>query len=110
MLFVLAEGIDMQSDETIEDLVDRLINESMLKNDIEDDEVKKRKPKPFRYLTDKEEIKAELEKIATVSVMKTSNAPKIFDSSRIAILGLGDVKTIESVLKKHEISRKFKEK
>ncbi|MGF3555131.1 MAG: hypothetical protein ACQXXF_07705 [Thermoplasmatota archaeon] len=100
----------MQSDETIEDLVDRLINESMLKNDIEDDEVKKRKPKPFRYLTDKEEIKAELEKIATVSVMKTSNAPKIFDSSRIAILGLGDVKTIESVLKKHEISRKFKEK
>lgn len=98
----------MQSDVTIEDLVDEAINEANLKHDIEDDEVKKRKPKPFRYLTDKEEIKAELEKIATVSVMKASNAPKVFDNSRITILGLGDIQTIENVLKKHEISRKFK--
>jgi len=109
LLFVLVEGIDMQNEETIEDLVDRVINEAVsLKQDIEDDEVKKRKPKPFRYLTDKEEIKAELEKIASVSVMKKSDAPKVFDDSRITILGLGDIQTIENVIKKHEVSRKFK--
>lgn len=99
----------MQSDETIEDLVDRTLNKAIVKHDIVDDDVKKRKPKPFRYLTDKEEIKAELEKAATFSVMKVSNAPKVFDDSRITILGLGDIQAIENVLKKHEISRKFKE-
>jgi len=41
--------------------------------------------------------------------MKVSNAPKVFDDSRLTILGLGDTQTIENVLKKHEISRKFKE-
>ena len=97
----------MQSDETIEDLVDRTINEAMLKHEIEDEEVKKRRPKPFRYLTDKEEMKAELEKITTVSVMKLSTAPKVVDD-RLAILGLGDIQTIENVIKKHEISKKFR--
>lgn len=99
----------MQSDETIEDLVDRTINEAMLRHEIEDDDVKKRKPKPFRYLTDKEEMKAELEKIATVSVMKSPNAPRVIDESRLTILGLGDIQAIENVIKKHETSRKFKE-
>jgi hypothetical protein len=97
----------MQSDETIEDLVDRTINEAMLRHEIEDDDVKKRKPKPFRYLTDKEEMKAELEKIAPVSVMKSPNAPRIIDDSRLTILGLGDIQAIENVIKKHEVSRKF---
>jgi len=100
----------MPSDETIEDLVDRTINEAMVKRNIEDDEVQKRKPKPFRYLTDKEEIKAELEKASTFSVMKSPNAPKVFDESRLTILGLGDTHTIESVIRKHEISRKFRER
>ena len=99
----------MQDDETIEDLVDKTLNEAMVKHEIEDDDVKKRKPKPFRYLTDKEEIKAELEKVATFSVMKAPNAPKVFDDSRITILGLGDTQTIENVIKKHEISKKFRE-
>jgi len=97
----------MQSDETIEDLVDRTINEAMGRQEIEDDEVKKRRPKPFRYLTDKEEIKAELEKISTVSVMKSTGVPRVVDD-KFAILGLGDIQTIENVIKKHEISRKFK--
>ena len=97
----------MQDDETIEDLVDKTLNEAMVKHEIEDDDVKKRKPKPFRYLTDKEEIKAELEKVATFSVMKAPNAPKVFDDSRITILGLGDTQTIENVIKKHEISKKI---
>jgi hypothetical protein len=100
----------MPSDETIEDLVDRIINEALVKHDIEDDEVKRRKPKPFRYLTDKDEIKAELEKVSTFSVMKAPNAPKVIDESRLAILGLGDIQAIENVIKKHEISRKFREK
>jgi len=99
----------MQSDETIEDLVDRTINEAMGRHEIEDDEVKKRRPKPFRYLTDKEEIKAELEKISTISVMKATGAPRVVDD-KFAILGLGDIQTIENVIKKHEISRKFKER
>jgi len=99
----------MQSSETIEDLVDRTINEAMQKHDIEVDEVKKRRPKPFRYLTDKEEIKAELEKISTVSVMKATGAPRIVDG-KFAILGLGDLQTIENVIKKHEISRSFKDR
>jgi len=99
----------MQSDETIEDLVDRTINEAMVKHDIEDDDVKKRKPKPFRYLTDKDEIKAELEKVATFSVMKAPTASKVIDESRLTILGLGDIQAIENVIRKHEISRKFKE-
>ena len=100
----------MQSDETIEDLVDRTINEAMVKHVIEDDETKKRKPMPFRYLTDKEEMKAELEKVATFSVMKSPNAPKVIDESKLAILGLGDTQTIENVIRRHEISRKFREK
>jgi hypothetical protein len=99
----------MQSSETIEDLVDRTINEAMQKHDIEVDEVKKRRPKPFRYLTDKEEIKAELEKISTVSVMKATGAPRVVDD-KFAILGLGDLQTIENVIKKHEISRSFKDR
>jgi len=99
----------MQSDETIEDLVDRTINKAMLRHEIEDDDVKKRKPKPFRYITDKEEMKAELEKIATVSVMKSPNAPRVFDESRLTILGLGDIQAIENVIKKHEVSSKLKE-
>lgn len=98
----------MQNNETIEDLVDRTINEAMQKHDIEVDEVKKRRPKPFRYLTDKEEIKAELEKISTVSVMKATGAPRVVDD-KFAILGLGDIQTIENVIKKHEISRSFKD-
>ena len=98
----------MHSDETIEDLVDRTINEALVKHDIEDDEVKRRKPKPFRYITDKDEMKAELDKVATFSVMKAPDAPKVIDDSRLAILGLGDIQTIENVIRKHEISRKFK--
>ena len=98
----------MHSDETIEDLVDRTINEALVKHDIEDDELKRRKPKPFRYITDKDEMKAELDKVATFSVMKAPNAPKVIDDSRLAILGLGDIQTIENVIRKHEISRKFK--
>lgn len=97
----------MQSDESIEDLVDRTINEAMVKHEIEDEDVKKRRPKPFRYITDKEEMKAELEKVATVSVMKVSSPTKVMDD-RLAILGLGDTQTIENVIRKHEISRKFK--
>ena len=97
----------MQDDETIEDLVDRTLNEAMLRHDLEDEDVKKRRPKPFRYLTNKEEMKAELEKITTVSIMKATSAPKVVDD-RLAILGLGDIHTIESVIRKHEISKKFR--
>jgi len=98
----------MQSNETIEDLVDKTINEALQKQEIIDEEVKKRRPKPFRYITDKEEMKAELEKISTISVMKKNDSPRIFDDSKLAILGLGDLQAIENVIRKHEISKQFK--
>jgi len=92
-----------------EELINRAIDEVLSKAESRDDELKKRKPKPFRYLTDKEDIQAELasEENTSVSVMDESPAAKIFDD-RLAVLGLGDIETIENVLKKHQASRKFK--
>jgi len=97
----------MQNKESVDELVDRAIEEALTRSDKEDEEVKKRRPKPFRYLTDPKEIKAELSlKQPTVSVMEKSPAAKIYDK-KVAILGLGDVDTIENVIKKHEASRKI---
>jgi hypothetical protein len=39
--------------------------------------------------------------------MTLSTAPKIVEDT-MAIVGLGDVDAIESVIRKHEASRKFK--
>lgn len=99
----------MPTDETIDELVDKAIDEALEKSDTEE-EIKKRRPKPFRYLK-KEEIQAELstEEPAPISVMKEPATPQIVEDE-LAILGLGDIETIENVLKKHEASKKFKEK
>jgi len=98
----------MPTDKSIDDLVDKAIDEALEKT--EDEEINKRKPKPFRYLKE-EEIQAELspESPAPISVMKEPVTPQIVED-KIAILGLGDIETIENVLKKHAASRKFREK
>ena len=95
----------MQTEESIEELVDRAIDEAIEKSDNEE-ELKKRKPKPFRYLN-KEEIQDELspEEQVSISVMKESTTPQIVEDN-YAILGLGDIETIENVLKKHKASKK----
>lgn len=101
----------MPNEERVDELVDKVIEEALAKSDKDSEDIKKRKPKPFRYLTNKDEIQAELtpEGTSQVSVMKESPSTKIAEENW-AILGLGDLETIESVIKRHEASRKFKEK
>ncbi len=92
-----------------DELIDRAIDEALTRAESRDEEIKKRKPKPFRYLTDKEDIQAELtrEETTPVSFMEDSPAVKIVED-KLAVLGLGDVETIENVIRKHQASRKFK--
>jgi hypothetical protein len=91
------------------ELIDKAIDEVLARAESRDEEIKKRKPKPFRYLTDKEDIEAELskEEALSVTVMSDSPAAKIVED-KLAVLGLGDVETIENVIRKHQASRKFK--
>lgn len=100
----------MSAEETVDELVDKAIDEALARAGRDSEDIKKRKPKPFRYLTD-EEMKAELtpEETTPVSIMKESTAAKIVEDE-LAILGLGDVETIENVIRRHEASRKFREK
>ena len=95
----------MATDNEIDELVDKAIDEALDSPDA-DEELKRRRPKPFRYLN-KDEIQAELspEEPASVSVMKEPTKPQIVEDT-YAILGLGDIETIENVLKKHKASKK----
>jgi len=99
----------MPPDEDLDELVNKAIDEVIARAESRDEEIKKRKPKPFRYLTDKEDIQAELTRVETTpaTVMEESPSTKIVED-KLAILGLGDVVTIENVIKKHQASRKFK--
>jgi len=101
----------MPDDETVDELVDKVIEEALVKSEKDNEEIKKRRPKPFRYLTNEEEIQAELtpKQPSPVTVMKDSPSAKIADENW-AVLGLGDIETIENVIKRYQISRKFKEK
>jgi len=99
----------MPPDEDLDELVNKAIDEVIARAESRDEEIKKRKPKPFRYLTDKEDIQAELTKVEKIpdTMMEESPSTKIVED-KLAILGLGDVETIESVIKKYQASRKFK--
>ena len=93
-----------------DDLINKAIDEVLAKAESRDDELKKRRPKPFRYLTNEEDIKAELsqqDENIPVSVMQDSPVANIVED-KLAVLGLGDIETIENVIKKHQASRKFK--
>ena len=95
----------MTNDNKIDELVEKVIDEA-LENSDNDEELKKRRPKPFRYLN-KEEIQDELkpQEQVSISVMKEPTTPQIVKDN-YAILGLGDIETIENVLKKHKASKK----
>jgi len=94
----------MSLNRNIEELVDRLLTGLDA-----DEEIKKRRPKPFRYITDKNEIQAILSEgnQQEITVMKTSARHKIVDE-QLAVIGLGNVETIENILRKHQASRKLK--
>jgi hypothetical protein len=100
----------MSAEETVDELVDKAIDEALARAGKDSEDIKKRKPKPFRYLTE-EEIKAELtpEEETPASVMKEPTVPNVVED-QLAILGAGDVDTIENVIRKHEASRKFRDK
>ena len=93
---------------TLEELVDKAINDAMLKNDSKDEDIEKRKPKPFRYLTD-DEVRKEfsIQNLGPASVMKTTLTPTIIEND-VTIISLGDVNTIENVIKRHQKIRMLK--
>ena len=95
----------MATDNKIDEIVEKVIDEA-LENSDNEEELKKRRPKPFRYLN-KEETQDELkpEEQVSISVMKEPATTQIVEDN-YAILGLGDVETIENVLKKHKASKK----
>ena len=100
----------MPDEETVDEMVDKLIDEALARSELDSEDVKKRKPKPFRYITDEKEIQAELASgPAPVSVMTEKPVADIVEE-KLAVLGLGDVEAIENVLRRHEASRKFREK
>ena len=97
----------MQGKETVDELISKLIDDALAKSEKDSDDIKKKRPKPFRYLTDREEIKAELAQQTSVSIMKKTTSTKIVED-QLVILGLGDIDTIENVIRKHEASRKLR--
>jgi hypothetical protein len=98
---------------TDDELINRAIDEAIASATETEDELKKRKPKQpsFRYLTD-EESKMELNKetVERVSVMTTPETPKVTVDD-IFVLGMGgDMPKIEDIVRRHQESRKFREK
>jgi len=97
---------------TDDELINRAIDEAIANATETEEELKKRRPKQpsFRYLTD-EESKLELNKetVEHVSVMTTPEMPKVTIDD-IFIMGMGDMQTIENIVRRHQESRKFKEK
>ena len=97
----------MATEETVDELVDKAIEDALNRANKENEEIFKRKPKPFRYLKDPKEIKEELATDEpSFTVMEESPATKIYNEN-VAILGLGDIDTIENVIKRHQASRGF---
>ena len=72
-----------------------------------EDEIKKRRPKPFRYIDNEREIQEELEidKTPQFTLMKVSDEAKItMNEGRLA--NLENAEKIEDVIKKHEGNRR----
>ena len=99
----------MNEDESIEMKVD----EVLARFEISNEHINKRKPQrpSFRYLS-AEESKEELKKetIEHVSVMTKQDTPKVtMDNDFKFGMGL-DMNAVENIIRKHQESRKFKEK
>ena len=97
----------MATEESVDEKVDRAIEEALIRSDKENEDIKRRRPRPFRYLKDPKEIKDELKSDElSISIMEKSHTAKIYDE-KVAVLGLGDIDTIENVIRRHEASRRF---
>ncbi|MEA3458375.1 MAG: hypothetical protein U9R21_06815 [Candidatus Thermoplasmatota archaeon] len=76
------------------------------------DDMEKRKPKPFRYVTDEHnaEDNPTMEEEAPFTVMKTEKRSAIFNTGNPAILGNAEnAEMIEDIIKKHRETRKSDE-
>lgn len=100
----------MPSDESTEELVDRIINKTQ-KDEIVDREIKETGTEPFRYITDEDEIQSVLttEKTSPFTIMKLPDEVKMVDGVE-CLAGLGDTDAIESIIQRHIGSRKFRNK
>jgi len=82
-----------------------MVVEDNQQNDMDpNEEIEKRKPKPFRYITDIDEINKELTNpIAkrTVMVDEQTTSKKLRENFENT-LGVGDIDIVEQVLKKHQ--------
>ena len=89
--------------------IDELVDEILIKNNESETnkDIKKRKPKPFRYLSEKEVASELFNQDSSISVMKNPDKNVIFNED-IFQLSMGDTKTIEDIIRKHEVSRKIR--
>ncbi|UCB58214.1 MAG: hypothetical protein JSV67_06305 [Thermoplasmatales archaeon] len=97
----------MTEEDSFDELINRIKDEKIDKSKLSDEEIKKRKPKPFRYITYQEEIEKELSVSNQKTVMTSQDEPKIIDNNW-QILSLGNNETIENIVRRHIVSRKFK--
>lgn len=78
------------------------ISNDRVKNS-EKDDLEKRRPKPFRYVTNLSEIYKGDELLSeTVMTTKADATVKKLMQQFDSVVGIGDVSTIERVLQKHE--------
>ena len=97
----------MKTDEKIDELIDKIIK----RTEPNDTEIEETKLMPFRYLTDEDEIQSMLkdeEKPVPFTKMKIQQEVSSIASEEI--YSLGDITTIENVIRKHEEIRRVKEK
>ncbi len=79
------------------------IDEPIDMAELGEDEIKKRRPKPFRYIDNERDIQEELEidKTPQFTLMKVSDEAKItMNEGRLA--NLENAEKIEDIIKKHE--------
>ena len=71
-----------------------------------DNEIEKRKPKPFRYVSHLDEAEEQSEQNIEHSIMtdEETTSEKLRENFE-STLGIGDINTVEQVLKKHEKKR-----
>jgi len=83
------------------------IDEPIDMAELGEDDIKKRRPKPFRYIDNEREVQEELEidKTPQFTLMKVSDEAKItMNEGRLA--NLENAEKIEDVIKKHEGNRR----
>jgi hypothetical protein len=93
--------------------IEKAVDEVLARFEISNEQINRRKPQQpsFRYLSpDESKVELEKETIENVSVMTKPGTPKV-TVDNVFELGMGgDMNAIENIIRKHQESRKFKEK